>query len=55
MKHPSHYIASALRSLCARLADAILERAGKLGGPAHAAMVEITEAARGGGRDEQRS
>jgi hypothetical protein len=49
MRHPSHYIASALRSLCTRLADAILERASKVGGPAHAAMAEIAEAVRGVG------
>jgi hypothetical protein len=47
VKHPSHYIA---RSLCTRLADAILERAGKVGGPAHAAMVEIAEAIREAGK-----
>jgi hypothetical protein len=50
MKHPSHYIASALRSICARLAAAILARASKVGGPAHAAMVEIAEAVREAGK-----
>jgi hypothetical protein len=46
MIDPREHVRRRLRALCGRIADAILERAGKVGGPAHLAMVEVAEAVR---------